>query len=134
MTSQKQIRHPLADLTTVTNLETLLEMQKAVIDIHVEDSLRKYILKIVTITRGDERLMLGVSPRGSLALYKGAQAMAGLRGRDYAVPEDIKEIAVPVLRQRILVKSEYSARGLNAEKVIDETLEKVDVPGLKEAV
>ncbi len=134
MKSQKQIKHPLSNLTTVSDLPTLLKMQKTTVDIHVEESLQKYIIKIVTLTRGDDRLLLGVSPRGSLALYKGAQAMAALRGRDYAVPEDIKDIAVPVLRQRILVKSEHSAKGLASETVINETLEKVDVPGLKEAI
>jgi MoxR-like ATPase len=134
MTSQKQFTHPLSNLKTVSDLPELLDMQKSVIDIHVDESLQKYILQLISLTRGDDRLILGVSPRGSLALYKGAQAMASIQGRDYAVPEDIKDIAIPVLRQRILVKSEHSAKGLTSEKVITETLEKVEVPGLKEAV
>ena len=74
-------------------------------------------LAIVRATREDARLFLGVSPRGSLALYKGAQAMAAIRGRDYVIPEDIREIALPVLRKRMIIKSEHAARGLDETAV-----------------
>jgi MoxR-like ATPase len=134
MTSQRQIRHPLAEISAVSDIETLVAMQRKVIDVHVEKSLQRYILDIVGLSRSDGRLILGVSPRGSLALYRGAQAMAAIRGRDYVVPEDIKDIAIPVLRKRVLLKSEHSARGLGEVDVVREMLEKVAVPGLREAV
>jgi MoxR-like ATPase len=134
MTSQRQLRRPLADISPVSDVRTLVEMQRKVIEVHVEPTLQKYILEIVGLSRSDNRLVLGVSPRGSLALYRGAQAMAAIRGRDYVVPEDIKDIAVPVLRKRILLKSEHTARGLGEVDVVRQMLEKVAVPGLKEAV
>ena len=134
MNSQKQLAHPLASIKPVSNVEALVEMQQKILEVHVDDVLRKYIMDIIGISRGDNRLLLGVSPRGSLAMYRGSQAMAAIRGRDYVVPEDIKDIAIPVLRKRVLVRSEYSARGLTEVDAINEMLEKVPVPGLKEAV
>jgi len=134
MTSQRTLRRPLADIRPVSDVKTLVEMQRKVIDVHVEPSLQKYILELIGLSRADNRLILGVSPRGSLALYRGSQAMAAIRGRDYVVPEDIKDIAVPVLRKRVLLKSEHSARGLSEVDVVRQILEKVAVPGLKEAV
>jgi len=134
MTSQKELTHPLDKIKPVSNVETLVEMQKQILEVHVDEVLQKYIMDIVSISRDDKRLLLGVSPRGSLAMYRGSQAMAAIRGRDYVVPEDIKDIAIPVLRKRVLVRSEYSARGLAEIDAINEMLEKVPVPGLKEAV
>jgi MoxR-like ATPase len=134
ITSQKQLEHPIVSITPVTDVQTLLEMQARVIEVHVDEGLRRYILAIVAVSRTDSRLVLGVSPRGSLALFRGAQAMAAIRGRDYVVPEDIKDMALPVLRKRILLKSEHVSRGLTDVTVIREMLEKVAVPGLKDAV
>jgi MoxR-like ATPase len=109
----------------------VLRMQEEVIRIHVEESLKDYILAIVSETRGDERLTLGVSPRGSLALFKGSQALAALRGRDYATPEDVKDIAQPVLCKRILIKPQFAAKGLTEADVVRALLEKIEVPGYK---
>jgi MoxR-like ATPase len=134
MTSRRRLRHPLAEITPVSDVESLVEMQRKVIEVHVEPSLQKYILSIVGLSRADNRLLLGVSPRGSLALFRGSQAMAAMRGRRYVVPEDIKDICIPVLRKRILLKSEHSARGLTEVEVVRQMLEKVAVPGLREAV
>jgi MoxR-like ATPase len=114
----------------VTDVGTLREMQGKVVEIHVEPMLARYILTLVRLTRSDTRLVLGVSPRGSLALYRGAQAMAAIRGRSYVVPEDVKDIAVPVLRKRILLRSDRTSRGLTEIDVVREILDKVPVPGL----
>lgn len=117
------------DEARAAGIEAIAEMQEAVTRIHVAESLRDYILGIVSRTRGEPRLAMGVSPRGSLALYKGSQALAALRGRDYVVPEDVKEIAVPVLSNRLLFKPEHVARGLTARSFVDELLSAVTVPG-----
>ena len=101
---------------------------------HVEPSLRRYILEIVHATRTDTRLFLGVSPRGSLALYRGAQAVAAIRGRDYVVPEDIRDIALPVLRKRMIIKSEHVAKGLTEAAAVTSFLEAVGAPPLKDVV
>ena len=129
--SQRRITHPVTDITPVTDLDILLEMQTTILGVHVGDELRTYLLNITSETRGDSRLMLGVSPRGSLALYRGAQALAALRGRAYAVPEDIKDLAVPVLSKRIIIKSEHTIRGLTEERAIQDILERIEVPVFK---
>jgi MoxR-like ATPase len=134
ITTQRKSVRPISQVAAVADIQTLLSMQGAVIKTHVDASLRGYILDLVHATREDARLFLGVSPRGTLALYKGAQALAAVRGRAYVVPEDIQEIALPVLRKRILLKSEHVAKGLTEEKVIGELLGKIEVPPLKDAV
>ncbi len=129
--SQRRMTHPVTDITPVTDLGVLLEMQKAILGVHVGSELRTYLLNITGETRGDTRLALGVSPRGSLALYRGAQALAALRGRTYAVPEDIKELSMPVLSKRIIIKSEHTIRGLTEERAIQDILERIEVPVFK---
>ncbi len=130
MTAQRDARSPLESLRPVVPIEGLVAMQRQVLAVHVSPLLRRYILALVTRTREDPRLVLGVSPRGSLALYKGAQAMAALRGRGYAVAEDIRDLAVPILRKRLILREEASARGLREEDILKELLEKVPVPPL----
>ena len=90
-------------------------------------------MKIINSTRRDKRLMMGVSPRGSLALYRGAQALAAMRGRDYVVPEDIKDIAFPILNKRLLIKSEFTAKGLDERSVVNGILESIEIPGYRDA-
>ena len=125
--------NPLETLGAITEIETVVSMQEKALEIHVEENIKDYILKIVKETRVDNRLMLGVSPRGSLALFKGSQALAALRGRDYVVPEDVKDIAHPVLAKRVLIKSEFSAKGLSEYDVIEAILGTIEIPGYKEA-
>jgi len=100
--SQRRITHPVTDVKPVTALQTLLEMQKQLLEVHVDNDLRSYLLTITEQTREDSRLLLGVSPRGSLALYRGSQALAAVRGRNYVIPEDIKELALPIFSKRII--------------------------------
>ena len=132
MESRRKEGKPLDSIFAVTDEHAVISMQEKVVCVHVDDSIKSYILSIVKKTRTDERLMLGVSPRGSLALFKGAQALAALRGRDYVVPEDVKDIAHPVLLQRILIKPGFFARGLRPGDVIEQVLASVEVPGYKE--
>ncbi|MBN1686513.1 MAG: MoxR family ATPase [Spirochaetales bacterium] len=133
MTNQRADMKPVETISAVTDTQRLIAMQEKVISVHADDSIKSYILRIIKKTRTDDRLLLGVSPRGSLALFKGAQALAAIRGRDYLVPEDVKDIAHPVLAQRILVKPGFSAGGLTAHDLVDEILTSVEVPGYKEA-
>jgi MoxR-like ATPase len=131
--NQRNDEKPLETLVPVTDVETAVGMQEKVLTVHVEDGIKDYIMNIIKKTRDDNRLILGVSPRGSLALFKGSQALASLRGRDYVVPEDVKDIAHPILAKRVLIKSEFSAKGLTEYDVIDAILSSVEVPGYKEA-
>ena len=103
-----------------------------VVSIHVKDLLREYILDLVKATRENIRFQLGVSPRGALALYRGAQSLAAIRGRDYVTPEDVKELVVPVFSKRVILKSDSLIRGITTESVLKDVIESVDVPGLKD--
>jgi MoxR-like ATPase len=129
--SQRRVTHPVSDVEAVTELETVLSMQKLVVDIHVSPALRGYILDITEQTRKEHRLRLGVSPRGSLALYKGAQALAAIRGRDYVIPEDVKELFIPVCAKRVIVRSEHLVKGITADELLAEAIDRVEVPILK---
>jgi MoxR-like ATPase len=129
--SQRRITHPVSDIEAVTELKIVLSMQQLVVDVHVSPALRGYILDITEQTRKEHRLRLGVSPRGSLALYKGAQALAAIRGRDYVIPEDIKELFIPVCAKRVIVRSEHLVKGIMAEELLAEALDRVEVPILK---
>lgn len=122
------------DITPVSELTELTAMQKAALEVAVSDDVQRYVLSIVTYTRSDDRLLLPVSPRGSLALYKGSQAIAALRGRDFVIPEDVQAVAPAILRKRILIKNEFAAKGLDEDTVIDQILSSIDVPPFAEAV
>ena len=129
--SQRRITHPVSDIEAVTELKTVLSMQQLVVDVHVSPALRGYILDITEQTRKEHRLRLGVSPRGSLALYKGAQALAAIRGRDYVIPEDVKELFIPVCAKRVIVRSEHLVKGITAKELLAEAIDRVEVPILK---
>ncbi len=133
MLQQRQVSSPLSAVRPVVDVARLVEMQRQILSVHVSAHLRKYILRLVSATRTDPRLVLGVSPRGSLALYKGAQALAAIRGRAYAVPEDVRDIAVPVLRKRIILKEEGGSQGSTEEAILAELLGSIPVPPLEEA-
>lgn len=123
-----------SEITAVSEVAELTSMQQTALDVEVSDDVQRYVLSIVTYTRSDDRLLLPVSPRGSLALYKGSQAIAALRGRSFVIPEDVQAVAPAILRKRILIKNEFTAKGLDEETVIDQILSSVDVPPFAEAV
>jgi len=129
--SQRRITHPVSDIEAVTELDTVLSMQQLVVDVHVSPALRGYILDITEQTRKEHRFRLGVSPRGSLALYKGAQALAAIRGRDFVIPEDVKELFIPVCAKRVIVRSEHLVKGITADELLAEAIDRVEVPILK---
>ena len=130
----REPNHPLTRIEPVADLATLIEMQRQVLQVHVDESLRAYVLALVGATRGDRRLALGVSPRGSLALYKAAQALAALRARDYVTPEDIQEVAYPVLRKRIILKEAGREQRVSEEDYIAGIVGAVGVPPLSDAL
>jgi MoxR-like ATPase len=121
----------LETLQPVLSGADVLEMQRAVTQVRVDDSLVSYVLAIVGKTRESEHLSLGVSPRGSQMLYRAAQAMAFLDGRDFCVPEDFKPLAVPVFSHRVVVDGLYAStlkKSEQAEQAIQEIVESVPVP------
>jgi MoxR-like ATPase len=123
-----QHEHPIGSLHAVADGEAVLAYQRAVWDIHVDHSLVEYIGQIVLATRGHPDLALGASVRGSLALFKAAQAYAALAGRSYVIPDDIKELARPVLAHRLRVKPESELRGRTADLILQSVLDQTPVP------
>jgi MoxR-like ATPase len=111
--------------------EDVLRLQEAVHGVTVEEALVDYMLAIVEKTRNHESLALGVSPRGSQALYRAVQALALLDGRDYATPDDVKRLAVPLFAHRVVINTRTTLvqrRADIGERIIEEILSQVDVP------
>jgi MoxR-like ATPase len=125
---QKRI-HPLEDLTEVTSVEELRQMQAGVREIYVDPQISDYIVRLMNATRNHPDVYLGASPRGSLALYRAAQAQAALNGRDYAIPDDVKALAVPALAHRLIVKTAATVRDVDASALVHELLESVPIEG-----
>jgi MoxR-like ATPase len=120
--------HPIERLEAVAAPEAILAMRDRVSAIHVAPDVRRYITGIVRATRGQEEIDLGVSPRGSLALYRGAQAFALLRGRTFVTPDDVKYLALPVLAHRLILNADARLRGRTNEDVITEIAGAIPVP------
>ncbi len=122
---------PLDNLRAVMSGEELMELQRTVSEVRVDDALVDYLMRIVAATRDSEMLDLGVSPRGTLALFRAAQALALTEERDYCVPDDIKRLVLPVFSHRIVVSSRFSSslrRSEEAEAVLREIMKGVSVP------
>jgi MoxR-like ATPase len=116
--------HPITKLGKVVDGQELSALQKRVWDVNVDITLQDYIVLLAEATRNHSDLSLGVSPRGSLALLKGAQAFAAIRGRDYVIPEDIKTLVPLTLAHRLILKPEAELRGRTAHSILEDVLEK----------
>ncbi len=121
-------QHPFEALESVVSCEDVMALQEEIRTVRLDQSVAEYIVRLVEQTREDPRLRLGISPRGSLALYRTAQAKARLEGRDYVEPEDVRYLAVPVLAHRIMLDTKAKYAGFDSQKVIEEVLERVPVP------
>ncbi len=119
---------PLVDLRAVATAEDVLELQRQVRDIHVSRDVRNYILQVARTTREHEAVDLGVSPRGTMALFKASQALAALRGRDYVIPSDVQYLCPPILAHRIHISPRIRLRGRIPAQVVAEITDTVPVP------
>ena len=117
-----QREHPINTLQPVVDGSQLLKLQQQVWEVHVDDTLQDYIIRLVSATRSHPDLALGASPRASLALFKAAQALASLRGRDHVIPDDIKYLAPATLIHRLIVMPEAELRGHNAATIVSDLL------------
>ena len=124
-----QYHHPLDDLEQIMIAEELVVIQKQIRSIHVDPSIREYIVAIANATRNHNNIYLGSSPRGSLALYRASQALAAIRGRGYVIPDDVKLLAKPTLAHRIIVTPAARVRAITSTALLDEILQSVPVPG-----
>ena len=114
--------HPIETIGQIVEGARLPELQMAIWAVHIEDSLRDYIIRLANTTRSHPDLALGASPRATFALFRAAQAFAALAGRDYVLPDDIKTLVPSVWRHRLLVRPESALRGRTATAVLDAIL------------
>ena len=123
--------HPLEELDVVCAVDELRAMQAAVRDIYVDSTVADYIVRLVNGTRSHPDVYLGASPRGSIALYRAGQALAGLLGRDYVIPDDIKALAEPALAHRLIIKTSASIHDVQSANVIRELLDGTPIDGIR---
>ena len=126
---RQQFRHPLEELEQIVGVEELMKVQEMVKDVFVSPALKRYIVDLVNQTRQHGEVYLGASPRGSLALYRTAQARAAMVGRDYILPDDIKALAVPTLAHRVILGPGARLRDLSQQQIVEEILMSVPIPG-----
>jgi MoxR-like ATPase len=121
--------HPINDVTQVIDVQDLVAAQLQIKNVHVDDRLKEYIVDIVEATRDHEHLYLGASPRGSLALRDTARAWAAIQGRDFIIPDDIKDLAEPTLAHRVIVNPAARMRNIDARAVVRDVISTLPVPG-----
>ena len=127
----RENKNPLDTVRPVMSQTDVLELQTLVGEVRFDDALLDYLLQIVDLTRKSESLELGISPRGTLALFRSAQALALIEGRDYCIADDIKRLVLPCFAHRIIINSRVNAvrhRTREAENILREILQKVNVP------
>src|SRR6266516_3515885 len=124
-----QHHHPRADLSQIMTAEELVLIRQQVRNIHVDPTIREYIVAIANATRNHNNIYLGSSPRGSLALFRASQALAAIRGRGYVIPDDVKLLAKPTLGHRLIVTPAARVRSITSTAILEEILQMVPVPG-----
>ncbi len=130
MVERLQHGHPIETLAPVVAADEVIAVQQAVREIHVDPKVRDYILRIVRATREHQAVILGGSPRATLALFRAAQALAAIQGFEFVLPDDIKQLASSVLEHRLILRPESRLRKITAAGVVDEILNQVEVPTL----
>jgi MoxR-like ATPase len=123
-----QHHHPLDDLAQIMTAEELVVIQRQVKSVHVDPSIREYIVAIANSTRVHPNIYLGASPRGSLSMFRASQALAAMRGRGYVIPDDIKLLVKPTLAHRIIVTPAARVRSITPVNILEEILQAVPVP------
>jgi MoxR-like ATPase len=126
---RQQRSHPVDSLEQILSDAELVTMQQMVREVRVEREVREYIVALVAATRQHQHVYLGASPRGSLALFRAAQAMAVLRGRDFVMPDDVKSLVKPALSHRLIITPAARVRGITQTAVLDDVIGLVPVPG-----
>jgi MoxR-like ATPase len=131
MMDAQQTAHPLESLPQVASPEEIIGIQGAVKEIYVDPLIKQYVVSVVDATRQHESVYLGASPRGSLALYRTAQARAFLDGRDFVTPDDVKELAYATLGHRVIVSPSARVKAVTTADIVLGCLERVPVPGTR---
>jgi MoxR-like ATPase len=131
MMDSQQVVHPIESLEQVTDDREIVSIQQSIKEIYVDPLIKQYIVGLVDMTRQHEAVYLGASPRGSLALYRTSQARALLDGRDFVIPDDVKELAYTTLGHRVIVSPSARVKSISASDIILGCLERMPVPGTR---
>ena len=126
---RQEMNDPIESLESVTSPEDLIQVQEETKAIYVDPLVRQYIVSLTQASRQHQDVVLGASHRGSLALFRTAQALSLIRGRDFVTPDDVKELAVPVLGHRLILTPEARARGIDGGKAVTSIVDNLTVPG-----
>ena len=126
--SAQEKTHPIEQLTSVVSLNDVMALKRAVTDVRISEELKHYIVQLCAATRGRSGVQLGASPRASLALMKMSQALAWMDGFEFVTPEQIQELAVPVIAHRIVMEPQARFSGMTARSVVEEVVKKTPVP------
>lgn len=125
---QRKSSNDLNTISPILSGEQIQHYREKVNGLHIDQNLLRYISQLVNQTRNNSALYLGASPRASIAIMRGAKAMAAMRGRDFVTPEDIKDVAYPVLGHRIILTAEKEMEGVTAKDIIKDIINKIEVP------
>ena len=128
MLSRLQLGHPIDELKPVVSAEDIVQCQQAVRSVRVDEKVNRYIVEVIRQSRAHPDVLLGGSPRASLALYRSSQALAAIRGQSFITPDDVKRLMPAVLGHRLILKPESRLRKVTTKTVIDELLDSVAVP------
>jgi MoxR-like ATPase len=127
----QRVVHPVEEISEAVTVEELLGAQEKVKSVYADDLIKEYIVSLVDASRHHPDVYLGASPRGSLALYKTAQAHAAIMGRDYAIPDDVKALAEATLAHRLIISPAARIKNVDPREVVQELLDSVPVPGTR---
>ncbi len=127
----QQYTHPITSLEQVVSQEELLAAQETVKQVYVDDLIKEYVINLAIATRNHADVYLGVSPRGSLALYRTSQALAAIRQRDYVIPDDVKYLAEPTMAHRLIISPAARIKNIDPKEVVQDILASVPVPGAR---
>ncbi len=125
----QQLRHPIETIAEVVAEREIVEAQEAIKNVYVSDAVKRYIVQLSRASRDHEDVYLGVSPRGSLGLYRVSQARAATLGRDFVLPDDVKSLAKFVMGHRMVIQPSARLRNLTPDQIVDEIISSVPVPG-----
>ncbi|MGD8397807.1 MAG: MoxR family ATPase [Anaerolineae bacterium] len=131
MLDSQQHSHPVTRIEQVVTAEELVEAQRQIRNVYLDDLVKEYIIRLVTATRKHPDVYLGASPRGSIALYRTGQARAAILDRDYVLPDDVKALAMPTLAHRLIISPSARIKNVDPRAVIREILDSVPVPGAR---
>lgn len=126
--AQRSIQHPIESVKACLSVDDLIKCRDEIVNVYVDSNVLSYLIALANATRNDDRVSVGVSPRGSIALYKACQAYAAIHGRTFVIPDDIKKLIVPVFSKRIILKPESLMKGYTVEQIISDVVDKQPVP------